>query len=77
MTERTSIPAESLISAILNRDVDLDAQTPLSEIEGWDSLKGVRLMLKVEEELGRELTENELESIHSVGDVSRLLAAAR
>jgi acyl carrier protein len=48
----------------------------LAQIEGWDSLKGVRLVLRLEERLGRELSEDEIEKLQSVEDVDRLLKAA-
>ncbi|KYG98543.1 acyl carrier protein [Bradyrhizobium sp. DOA1] len=49
--------------------------TPLAELEGWDSLKGVRLVLRLEEIVGRELSEDDIERLQSVGDVERLLKA--
>lgn len=75
MADEALVTGERLISEILHREVNVGGQTLLSEIEGWDSLKGVKLMLRIEEELDRELTESELEGIRSVGDVDRVLAA--
>jgi len=49
---------------------------PLAELEGWDSLKGVRLVLRLEEIIGRELSEDDIERLQSVHDVERLLKAA-
>ena len=48
----------------------------LGDIDGWDSLKGVRLVLRLEEIVGRELSESDIESLQSVEDVDRLLRAA-
>jgi acyl carrier protein len=48
----------------------------LAQIEGWDSLKGVRLVLRLQELLGRELSEDDIEKLQSVEDVDRLLKAA-
>jgi acyl carrier protein len=48
----------------------------LAQIEGWDSLKGVRLVLRLEEIVGRELSEDDIEKLQSVEDVDRLLKAA-
>jgi acyl carrier protein len=48
----------------------------LAQIEGWDSLKGVRLVLRLEEIVGRELSEEDIEKLQSVEDVDRLLKAA-
>jgi acyl carrier protein len=49
--------------------------TPLSGIAGWDSLKMVRLVVRIEETIKRELNEAELERLCTVGDVARLLQA--
>jgi acyl carrier protein len=48
----------------------------LADIDGWDSLKGVRLVLRLEEIVGRELLEDDIERLQSVGDIDRLLQAA-
>jgi acyl carrier protein len=47
--------------------------TLLADVDGWDSLKGVRLVLRLQEVVGRELSENEIGGLHSIGDVERLL----
>jgi|RhiMethySRZTD1v2_1073278.scaffolds.fasta_scaffold1761128_1 acyl carrier protein len=52
-------------------------ETLLSNIENWDSLKGVRLVLRLEEVMGRPLSEQDIEALRSVGDVQRLLEQAR
>jgi acyl carrier protein len=56
---------------------DYFAETLLSNIENWDSLKGVRLVLRLEEVMGRPLSEQDIEALRSVGDVQRLLERAR
>ncbi|HEV7600830.1 MAG TPA: acyl carrier protein [Bradyrhizobium sp.] len=48
----------------------------LAQLDGWDSLKGVRLVLRLEEIVGRELSESDIEKLQSVDDVDRLLKAA-
>lgn len=69
--------ARELIAEVLRNNVSIpNGDTPLAELEGWDSLKGVRLVLRLEEIVGRELTEDDIERLQSVGDVERLLKAA-
>lgn len=69
--------AKELIAEVLRNNVSIpNGDTPLAELEGWDSLKGVRLVLRLEEIVGRELTEDDIERLQSVGDVERLLKAA-
>jgi acyl carrier protein len=66
--------ARRLIAELTRKDVVtcLD-NTFLADIDGWDSLKGVRLVLRLEEIVGRGLSEDDIEGLQSVGDVERLL----
>ena len=69
--------ARELITEILRSNASIPSgDILLARIEGWDSLKGVRLVLRLEERLGRELSEDEIEKLQSVEDVDRLLKAA-
>jgi acyl carrier protein len=69
--------ASELIADVLRSGVPIpDGDIPLAELEGWDSLKGVRLVLRLEEIVGRELSEDDIARLQSVGDVERLLKAA-
>ena len=70
--------ARELISLITRRDSLICPDTTLlHEIDGWDSLKGVRLVLRLEELTGRELLESEIEGLRSVADVDRVLGLVR
>ena len=69
--------ARQLIAEVLRTSVPIpDDDVLLAQIEGWDSLKGVRLVLRLEELVGRELSEDDIENLQSVEDVDRLLKAA-
>jgi acyl carrier protein len=69
--------ARGLISEILRTSAPIPGDDVLlAQLEGWDSLKGVRLVLRLEEIVGRELSEDDIEKLQSVGDVDRLLKAA-
>jgi acyl carrier protein len=68
--------ATELIAEVLRNNVSIpNGDIPLAELEGWDSLKGVRLVLRLEEIVGRELSEDDIERLQSVNDVERLLKA--
>jgi acyl carrier protein len=70
--------AQMLIAEIVRRAPVTDSGgTPLAEIDGWDSLKGVRLVLRIQEIVGRELSEDEIAGLHSVADVDRFLQSVR
>ena len=69
--------ARELIAEILRTTKPIPpGEVPLSQVEGWDSLKGVRLVLRLEEIIGRELSEDDIEKLQSVDDIDRLLKAA-
>ena len=69
--------AHELIAEVLRAEVSIPSDDLLlAHIEGWDSLKGVRLVLRLEELVGRELSEDDIEKLQSVGDVDRLLKSA-
>jgi acyl carrier protein len=65
--------ARQLLAEITNRVVESDEATSLHDLDGWDSLRGVRLVLRLEDILGRRLIEAELERLESIRDVERLL----
>jgi len=66
--------ARVLISELTRKTpITCPDNTLLAHIDGWDSLKGVRLILRLEELIGRELSENDIEGLQSFGDVERLL----
>jgi len=66
--------AERLIAEIASADHGkLAPAMLLQDLQGWDSVKMVRLVISLEEAVQRELTEDELESLSTVGDVARLL----
>jgi acyl carrier protein len=47
--------------------------TLLADIDGWDSLKGVRLVVRLQEIVGRELSEDDIAGLQSIADVERVL----
>jgi len=66
--------ARALIAEVIRKSpVTSPDNTLLSDIDGWDSLKGVRLVLRLEEIVGRQLSEDDIEGLQSVADVERLL----
>jgi acyl carrier protein len=68
--------ARELIADLLRTNVSIPpGEILLANIQGWDSLKGVRLVLRLEEIAGRELSEADIENLQSIDDVDRLLKA--
>ena len=69
--------ATELLTEVLRSGVPIpEGDIPLAELAGWDSLKGVRLVLRLEEIVGRELSEDDIARLQSVRDVEQLLKAA-
>ncbi len=69
--------ARELIAEVLRKSILIPSEDVLlANIDGWDSLKGVRLVLRMEEIMGRELSEDDIEALQSVEDVDRILKAA-
>lgn len=51
----------------------IDAGTTASDVDGWDSLAHIRLMLSVERAFKVHLTASEIGKLKSVGDLIALL----
>ena len=69
--------ATELLAEVLRSGVPIpEGDISLAELAGWDSLKGVRLVLRLEEIIGRELSEDDIARLRSVRDVEQLLKVA-
>ncbi len=70
----SQMQAHTLISEVLEGKCPaLTADFLLGDISGWDSVIMVRLVVSLENRLGRQLTDSELEAIETVGDVEALM----
>jgi acyl carrier protein len=69
--------ARELIAEVLRKGIIMPPNNVLlADIDGWDSLRGVRLVLRLEEIVGRELSEDDIAKLQSIEDVDRLLKVA-
>ena len=65
---------QEVLAGVLMCDVDsLPASTPLSEVDGWDSLKHVMLVVGLESNFGVSLSADEIKSMVTLADVGRIL----
>lgn len=72
----SQLHAQDLISGVLNGPLPrLTEDLALGDIPGWDSVAMVRLVVAIEEKIGRQLSDQELEGIETVADVERLTKA--
>jgi acyl carrier protein len=66
--------ARKLVSEISRKNIVISSKdTLLADIDGWDSLKGVRLVLRLQEIVGRDLSENDIAGLQSIADVEKVL----
>jgi acyl carrier protein len=67
---------KSIFESVLDVD-DLDLRDDLSagDIEEWDSLSHVRLIVTVERQFKVKFSNSEIESLKNVGDLIRLVMA--
>ncbi|WP_293682570.1 acyl carrier protein [uncultured Phenylobacterium sp.] len=72
------------IERIVRNEVDSDAialalDTLPADVEGWDSLAHVGIIVAVEKRAGRQFTTEQIDGIKTVGDLVRLaeVVAAR
>lgn len=47
--------------------------TTAADVDGWDSLAHVRLLMNVEREFGVTMTDEAVDGVASVGDLARLV----
>jgi acyl carrier protein len=60
---------------VFQREVPLRPDLTARDVEGWDSFKQIEIIMAVEERYAIRLTTRELDSLLSVGDLVRVIAA--
>jgi acyl carrier protein len=56
-------------------DLDISRATTAEDVEGWDSLMHVTLLLNIEKAFGIKFTSSEVARLKSVGDLMDLIEA--
>jgi acyl carrier protein len=59
---------------VFDDDVELRPDLAAKDVEGWDSLTHIRLMLTVEKAFKVKFSTSEIGALKNVGDLVRLLA---
>ena len=59
----------------LDDDIKLRPELSAKDVPGWDSFKQIDIILAVEEKYRIKLNTRELDSLHNVGDLVRVVAA--
>lgn len=61
---------KNILQDILDTDLeDFTAETSAKDVDGWDSLNNVRLLLQIEREYGVDIPVDEIENLKNVGDL--------
>ena len=58
---------------VFDRDIVLTPETGASDVEGWDSVAHIHLILAIESEFGVKFKTSDLEQMHSVGDLATFI----
>ena len=53
--------------------ISLNEQTTADQIEGWDSMSHINLIIAIEITFGIEFTNEEIRSFNNVGDMQRCI----
>jgi acyl carrier protein len=56
-------------------ELTIDEGTTAGDVEGWDSLMHVTLLVNVEKAFGIKFTSSEVAGMKSVGDLARLIGS--
>ena len=56
-----------------NSEIQLRDDLTARDVDGWDSLNHVNLMILIEEEFGVRFTTNEVATLQNVGELKKLL----
>jgi acyl carrier protein len=69
--------ARSILASALNVTTEaIGDRASIEELEDWDSLGHMRLVLEIEQHLKRELSPMEIVELASLADVQNLLASS-
>ena len=67
--------AKIILSNTLNIKVnDIDDNASMLDIENWDSLSHIKIVLEIEKEIHRKLSTEEIVSIYDLESISKILS---
>jgi acyl carrier protein len=58
-------------------DLDLDESTSAADVDGWDSLAHINIMVAVESEYGVVFSSEQLSRFDNLGELQAFLSASR
>lgn len=66
---------QEIFRQVFDDDAAVSPQTGRTEVDGWDSVAQVKLVLAIEEQFGIQFTEDEVSSIETVGGFLQAIEA--
>ena len=60
---------------VFMRDVPLRPDLTAKDVQGWDSFKQIEILVALQEKYDIKFHARELDSLHNVGDLARVLAS--
>jgi len=76
MSEAAFYPAlTEIFRDVFMREVALRPDLTARDVPGWDSFKQIEIIVALEERYGIKFHTRELDALHNVGDLARVLAA--
>jgi acyl carrier protein len=67
--------SEIFQDVFLTDDIELRPELSAKDVPGWDSFKQIDIILAIEEKYRIKLNTRELDGLHNVGDLVRVIAA--
>ena len=75
--ESTLSELQTVFENVFDDDVELTRATTAKDVEGWDSLMHVTLLINVEKAFGIKFSSGEVASLKNVGEMVDLIDARR
>ena len=74
-TEAEIYPALTTIfrDVFLRDDLTLTPELNAKDVQGWDSLKQIEIIMASEEKWGIKFNTRELDALHNVGDLAKII----
>jgi acyl carrier protein len=60
---------------VFMRDIVINPELSAKDVDGWDSLKQIEILVEVQERLNLKLSTREVDQLNTVGDLLRVLIA--
>jgi acyl carrier protein len=67
--------AEIFADVFMRDDIELSPALTAKDVKGWDSFKQIEIIMASEEKWGIKFNTRELDALHNVGDLAKMIEA--